>query len=101
MLEFLVFREGRQYVGVCLTLNIVEEGSNPVRLMESIVEAARGHVRLVIKKRLSDDLLNRPAPDKYWDRYLGALDEFANRTSKSGSAFTTQLPWVERKKPWI
>ena len=34
--------------------------------MNSINEAAISHIVGVIKKGLSDELLNRPAPDKYW-----------------------------------
>lgn len=74
LLEFLVYPEKGKYIGVCLTLDIIEEGNDPAKLMESIREAAVGHVRLVMKKKLSDELLNRPALDEYWERYFKAIE---------------------------
>jgi len=68
--EFLVYREGNGFVGVCLTFDIVEEGTDPVALMKSIKEAALLHIETVVKKNLDDDLLNRYAPQEYWDKYL-------------------------------
>ena len=73
-LEFVIYPEGKRYIGVCLTLNIVEEGIDPGKLIESIKEAVFGHVFLVIKENLSDDLLNNPAADEYWERYFKALE---------------------------
>lgn len=74
LLEFLVYPENGRFVGVCLTLDIVEEGGDPNRLMESIREAATGHVLLVVQKNLDDALLNRPAPNEYWQKYFEVLE---------------------------
>lgn len=60
--EFLVYREGDALVGVCLTFDIVEEGTDPVALMKSIKEAALLHIETVVKNNLGEDLLNRYAP---------------------------------------
>lgn len=97
LLEFLVYPEKGNYVGVCLTLDIVEEGKDPARLMESIQGAAFGHVLLVVKKNLGDDLLNRPAPDQYWEKYFAALDELStkNKALKSRHPYTSQVPLQE------
>ena len=99
LLEFLIYPERGKYVGVCLTLDIVEEGKDSIKLMESIREAAAGHVLLVIKKKLSDDLLNRPAPNEYWDKYFRALEELSSRKKgralKTNQPFTLQLPLKE------
>ena len=77
LIEFLVYPEGHghQFIGVCLTFDIVEESTDPVQLMESIKEAAELHLEIVIKENMSDDLLNRYAPQKYWDKYFKALKE--------------------------
>ena len=74
-MEFLVYKEDKSYVGVCLTFDIVEEGDNPTELMSSIIEAAQGHLEVVRKLNLPDDLLNRHAPKGYWDRYYKAVGE--------------------------
>ena len=74
-MEFLVYKEGDTFVGVCLTFDIVEEGTDPIELMKSIKEAAMLHLKVVTEKNLSDDLLNRYAPQEYWDRYFNAMEK--------------------------
>ena len=94
LLEFLVYRDGNKYTGVCLTLDIIEEGSNSSELMKSIQDAAIGHVKLVIKKHLNDDLLNRLAPDEYWEKYFNVLDALSEQTRKlrKNQSLVSQLP---------
>jgi len=70
--EFIVYPQGKRFIGVCLTLNIIEEGKDPRELLKSLEEAAFGHLEVVRKENLSDKLLNRPAPKKYWDKYFTA-----------------------------
>ncbi len=82
LIEALVYKEGDSYIGVCLTFDIVEEGSDPVALAESIKEAARLHLETVIKNNLSDELLNRYAPEEYWKKYFEAAKEMQERNSK-------------------
>ncbi len=71
MIEFLFYKEKDKYVGVCLTFDIIEEGDDFIKLKQSVEEAARLHLEVVIKKNLSDDLLNRYAPEEYWKKYFG------------------------------
>jgi len=80
-IEFLVYKEGKTFVGVCLTFDIVEEGSDSERLMESIQEAAQGHLEVVRKNNMSDDLLNRHAPKEYWNIYYKAIEDIKNKKS--------------------
>lgn len=70
MVEFMVYKEKDTFVGVCLTFDIVEEGSDPVELMKSIKEAAELHLETVIKNDMSEELLNRYAPEEYWQKYF-------------------------------
>jgi len=70
--EFFVYpnpRKREAFLGVCLTLNIVDEGKNAHKLINNIVDAALGYIKVIQKENLSDELLNRPAPKKYWDKY--------------------------------
>ena len=69
LVEFLVYKEGKTFVGVCLTFDIIEEGKDPHKLMQSVREAALGHLRTVRDLGLSDELLNRHAPKEYWQKY--------------------------------
>ena len=75
VIEFLVYKEKNTFVGVCLTFDIVEENNNPVDLMKSLKEAAELHLETVRKNGMTDDLLNRYAPDEYWKKYFKAARE--------------------------
>lgn len=90
--EYIVYKEGKTYVGVCLTFDIVEEGENPTELMKSIKEAAELHLETVIKHNLSDQLLNRYAPKEYWDKYF----ESAKKLEKSPKdSFSIRSPYYQ------
>ena len=78
VIELLVYKEGKNYIGVCLTFDIVEEGNNPSELMKSIREAAELHLEVVIKNNLSDELLNRYAPEEYWSKYFETAKKLEN-----------------------
>jgi predicted RNase H-like HicB family nuclease len=88
--EFLVYPDGKRLVGVCLTLNIIEEGESPKKLLRSLEEAAFGYLEVVRKENLSDELLNRPALKKYWDKYYTAklLRKAEKPLQKSTSSLT-------------
>ncbi|MBI2475900.1 MAG: hypothetical protein HYV67_01510 [Candidatus Taylorbacteria bacterium] len=75
LIEYLVYKEGNLYVGVCLTFDIVEEGNDPDKLMLSIQEAAKLHLKVVRDRKMSDELLNRHTEEKYWKIYFQAMEE--------------------------
>lgn len=91
-IEYIVYKEGKSFVGVCLSFDIVEEGENPTELLKSIREAAELHLETVIKNKLSDDLLNRYAPKEYWDKYF----EISRNLEKSPqNAFPVRSPYYQ------
>ena len=63
-LQYLFYKQGKKYVGICLDLNIYEEGSNFEDVLNTVTKMSQDHVEYVIKNKLSEDLLNRPAPQK-------------------------------------
>lgn len=79
--EFLVYKEGDVFVGVCLTFDIVEEGTDPAILMQSLKEAASLHLEAVVKNDLPEELLNRYAPDEYWKKYFEAAKNIEKPTA--------------------
>lgn len=85
-MEFLVYKENDKFIGVCLTFDIVEEGHDPIALMKSIEEASMLHLEIVIKENMSDDLLNRYAPDEYWTKYFTILEQI-KKSNKISSYF--------------
>ena len=69
-----VYREKpNYYIGVNLDFDLIQEGKTAPETIEKIKEASLGYLETVIKKNLSDDLLNRPAPKEYWERYRKSL----------------------------
>ncbi|MCX6812455.1 MAG: hypothetical protein NTW79_02440 [Candidatus Berkelbacteria bacterium] len=81
----MIYKRARDknYTGVCLDLDIVEEGSDPVVLKQSLEEAAQGYLEIVCKENLSEKLLNKPAPKKYWsviqdlEKYFHLLNQIS------------------------
>ena len=75
LIEYIVYKEGKTYVGVCLSFDIIEEGDDPNKLMLSIQEAAELHLKVVRDRKMPDELLNRHAEEKYWEVYFNAVVE--------------------------
>jgi len=91
LIEYIVYEESpKKFVGVCLTFDIVEEGTDPTALMAQIREAAGLHLETVRKHDYSDDLLNRHAPEEYWDKYFQAVNEMKKREPVA-SPFTVSV----------
>ena len=67
--NFIIYKDSKanEYTAVCLDFDIIETGDDPDELRLSIEEAARMHITTIIEQGLSDKLLNRPAPVKYWN----------------------------------
>lgn len=73
IVTLFVYPENKKFVGVCLELDIVEEGDNLEQVKESLLDAVKTHVKAVTKNKLSEGLLNRPAPKEYWDRFFNYI----------------------------
>lgn len=71
---FILTKEGKDFVAVCLNLNLVEYGKNPELLKKSIEEAAFSHLEAVRDHNLPDEHLNVLAPKKYWTVYREGLE---------------------------
>jgi len=82
---FLILKDkdNDDFIAVCLNLDIVEYGKNPETLKESITEAAFSYLEAVRAKNLSDDNLNKFAPDKYLNSFLDEVDILERTVSKS------------------
>ena len=70
------------FVGVCLEFDLIQEGKSASDVMRRIKKASLAYLMTVIKKHYSDDLLNKPAPDKYWKRYLRFLKKRSEAVRK-------------------
>lgn len=75
--RFVIYKKAgeKNYTGVCLDLDIVEQDKDPVALRKSLEEAAQGYLEAVCKNNLNEELLNKPALKKYW-RILKDLENY-------------------------
>lgn len=78
--QFFIYRDknDEQYTAVCLTFDIIEKGNNLEILKKSIEEAAKLHIETVVENNLSDKLLNRSAPKRYWKKLYDAMCKYEN-----------------------
>ncbi|MFQ6049979.1 MAG: hypothetical protein ACE5J0_03025 [Candidatus Paceibacterales bacterium] len=70
---FVYQEKPNYYIGVNLDFDLIQEGKTAPETMERIKEASLGYLETVIKKNLSNNLLNRPAPEEYWKKYRTLL----------------------------
>lgn len=78
-LTFFIFKEKKtdDFIGVCLELAIVKEGTRLDVVRRHLEEAAKGYVTAVCKNNLSDDLLNQKPPQavtKILEGFLRSVD---------------------------
>ncbi len=85
LVNFLIYRDSRakHYTAVCLTFDIVEHGKDPVKLRESIEEAALLHIEAVVEGNLDSKLLNRSAPKKYWKKLYDSMVNYEQSLKES------------------
>jgi hypothetical protein len=95
VMEFLVYKEKSNFVAVCLTFDIVEEGKEATELIKSITDAAKLHLETVIKHKMSDELLNRYAPLKYWKKYFRATEQIKTQSLKPISNYPVVSPYKQ------
>ena len=67
--RIFIYQEKKKYIGVNLDFYLVEECDTKERVRETIINSSIDYLRTVIKNELSDNLLNRHAPEKYWEMY--------------------------------
>lgn len=94
IVEFTIFEENSNFVGVCLTFDIVVEGTSYEEVRQELMEAAKLHIETVRKNDLPVALLNRHAPQEYWNKKNSPLqtDGSEQRSFESlfPSHYTTQ-----------
>ena len=97
--NFIIYKDSKanEYTAVCLDFDIIETGDDPDELRLSIEEAARMHITTIIEQGLSDKLLNRPAPVKYWniakkmaEHYEASLERDYHSKQISAKSATTK-----------
>ncbi|MBU0979093.1 MAG: hypothetical protein ABIJ03_02780 [Patescibacteria group bacterium] len=79
---FLFQEKDGDYCAVCLDLNLIEWGKHKEKLQKSIFEAAHSYLQGVIDNNLPNELLNKPALQKYWKFLRVGLAEMVTKSSR-------------------
>lgn len=77
----IAYREkDNTFTGVCLDLDIVEEGHASLEIAtESIKDAVASHLQAAKELGFPNELVNRPAPKKYWGKFGDRGFAFVNQ----------------------
>lgn len=81
------------FTGVCLDLDIVEEGHTSLQeAVLSIEGAILSHFKAAKKMGLPEELVNRPAPKQYWDKLKELTQEQIPKRDYSPFQFFNTQP---------
>ena len=75
MVTFLIIKEKSKFIGVCLEFDLIVQADNAKETLEQILDYAMLWRRNAIKNKLPEELLNRPAPKKYWEIYKKLVEQ--------------------------
>ncbi|TSC93112.1 MAG: hypothetical protein Athens101428_739 [Candidatus Berkelbacteria bacterium Athens1014_28] len=74
-LNLFIYPDKNHFTGVCLELDIIVEGKSAYEVRQELFDGVSSYVETIIKNKLPESLLNRPAPKEYWDRFFALLAE--------------------------
>lgn len=74
-MTLLVFKDKTKFKGVCLEFDLEIIADTPIEAKKSITDYSFLWLKNVVKNKLPEELLNKPAPKKYWKRYGLVLQE--------------------------
>lgn len=77
--NYLVFQEENKFVGVCLEFDLEVSANTPQEARERIEDYSKAWLENVIKNKLPEELLNKPADKKYWNIYKEAVRDAERR----------------------
>ncbi len=82
------------FSGVCLDLDIVEEGHTSLEeAILSINDAILSHIQAAAKLNFPKELIDRSAPREYWNKLKQVTEEHTSKKDfKPFQFFTTQPP---------
>lgn len=75
-INLLILEEKKdKYIGVCLEFDLEIEAKTLEKAKEQIVDYTHLWLRNAIKHKLPEEVLNRPAPKKYWKIYKDLVEQ--------------------------
>jgi len=76
--NLFLFGRDKDFTGVCLELDLVVDGQSLSEVDEKLRDLSHGWVEHIIEKKLPEELLNKPAPIKYW-KCLKGFEQTASK----------------------
>lgn len=76
---YLIFKEKNKFVGVCLEFDLEIEANTAKKAMELIEDYSLTWHKNIVKNKLSEELLNKPAPKKYWKIFEDVKEKMEKR----------------------
>lgn len=76
---YLIFKEKDKFVGVCLEFDLEIEADTPKEAQERIQDLAQAWLLNIREHKLSEELLNKPAPKKYWKIFEDVKEKMEKR----------------------
>lgn len=86
--SYLFLKEKGKFVAVCLEFDLETEGKTFKETQEKIEDLTQGWWANVVENKLSEELLNKSAPKKYWKLY----ETIKNKIEKRGRITARILP---------
>lgn len=95
MVTFLVLPDKDKYIGVCLEFDLEVRADTPEEAKEQIEDYAKLWHKNAVAHKLPEELLNRPAPKKYWKLYSDLLELDLKRIESDDSpSINISLPKI-------
>ena len=76
---YLIFKEKDKFVGICLEFDLEIQADTIQEAREYIEDYSQAWLKNVVNNKLSEELLNKPAPKKYWRLYQKVVEEAKER----------------------
>lgn len=83
VVTFIAFYEKDKYYGVCLEFDLVTQAKSISEAMEQIKDYTYGWYKNIVINQLSEKLLNKSAPKKYWNKLKEIQQKIENKKQQS------------------
>lgn len=105
---FIIFKQVRSYIGVCLEFDLIVKCNSMKEAYEHLTDYAQAWLKNVVKNKLPEQLLNRPADEKFWKlaKQVDAnrrFEAFINRNKKNMKPYAPDiasfyLPYIQNQR---
>lgn len=79
----LAFKEEGNFTGVCLEFGLIVQRKTLEKALETIKDYATAWLKNAQKNKLPNEVLNRPAPQKYWTVFRLYTNYLSKRKEKT------------------